>query len=69
MVCGRPGSLQEGVARQRAESRRRIAELHEELAEVQSRLEAEEDRLSRLVINQSYTRSGSSGPLAGEEVG
>ncbi|MER6817301.1 hypothetical protein ABT299_49315 [Spirillospora sp. NPDC000708] len=63
------GVVAGGLARQRAESRRRITELHEALAEVQSRLEAEEDRLPRLVINQSYTRSGSSVPLAGEEVG
>ncbi|TDD82205.1 hypothetical protein [Actinomadura rubrisoli] len=40
------GSLQEELARRLAESRQRINGLREQLAEVQSRLEAEEDRCS-----------------------
>lgn len=46
------GSLQEELARRLAESRQRIVELCEQMAEVQSRLEAEEDRLSRLEITR-----------------
>jgi hypothetical protein len=46
------GSLQEELARRLSVSRQRIVELREQLAEVQSRLEAEEDRLSRLEITR-----------------
>ncbi|GII32919.1 hypothetical protein Pmi06nite_63610 [Planotetraspora mira] len=45
VVAGEP-------ARRQAESRQRIEELGEELAEVRARLEAEEDRLSRSLIAQ-----------------
>jgi chromosome segregation ATPase len=50
------GSLQEELARRLAECRQRIVELGEQMAEVQSRLEAEEDRLSRLVITRERWR-------------
>lgn len=46
------GSLQKELARRLAGSRQRIEELQRQLAEVRARLEAEEDRLSRLVITQ-----------------
>jgi hypothetical protein len=45
-------SWQEELARRLAESRQRIEDLRRELLGVQSRLEAEEDRLSRLEITQ-----------------
>ncbi|WP_206062357.1 hypothetical protein [Nonomuraea basaltis] len=46
------GSLMEELARREAMVRQRIEEIREQIAGLESRLEAEQDRLSRLVITR-----------------
>ncbi|MFG2085283.1 hypothetical protein [Spirillospora sp. NPDC048824] len=66
------GSLLDELARREAGVRQRIEELREEIAGLESRLEAEEDRLSRLVITRETVEEilGGAAPVAvaaGEE--
>ncbi|MFI0451473.1 hypothetical protein [Actinomadura sp. 6N118] len=46
------GSLLDELARREAEVRQRVEEIREQIAGLESRLEAEEDRLSRLLITR-----------------
>lgn len=46
------GSLLEELARREAVARQQIAEIREQIAALESRLEDEHDRLSRLVITR-----------------
>ena len=50
------GSLLDELARREAAARQRVKEIREEIAGLQVRLEAEEDRLSRLVIARETVR-------------
>ncbi|MFI6740326.1 hypothetical protein ACIBI9_46010 [Nonomuraea sp. NPDC050451] len=64
------GSLLEELARRQAEARQPVEELGQQLAEVRARLEAEEDRLSRLLIAQEVVEEilGGEGRLAADPV-
>lgn len=61
------GSLLDELARREAEVRQRIEEIREQVAGLESRLEAEEDRLSRLVITRETVGEilgGAASPVA-----
>ncbi|MFI7443196.1 hypothetical protein [Nonomuraea indica] len=62
------GSLLEELARREAVARQRIAEIREQIAALESRLEDEHDRLSRLVITRETVEEilGDAAELAGE---
>jgi chromosome segregation ATPase len=59
------GSLLEELARRETEARRRIEEIREQIAGLESRLEAEEDRLSRLMITRETVEEPGRGGAAG----
>ncbi|GAA3237514.1 hypothetical protein GCM10020216_060800 [Nonomuraea helvata] len=62
------GSLLEELARREAVARQRIAEIREQIAALESRLEDEHDRLSRLVITRETVEEilGEAAELVGE---
>ncbi|ETK32922.1 hypothetical protein [Microbispora sp. ATCC PTA-5024] len=64
------GSLLEELARREAVARQRIAEIREQIAALESRLEDEHDRLSRLVITRETVEEilGEAAELAGESM-
>ncbi|TDE33132.1 hypothetical protein E1295_38545 [Nonomuraea mesophila] len=64
------GSLLEELARREAVARQRIAEIREQIAALESRLEGEHDRLSRLVITRETVEEilGEAAGLVGEPV-
>ena len=64
------GSLLEELARREAVARQRIEEIREQIAALESRLEDEHDRLSRLVITRETVEEilGEAAELVGEPV-
>ncbi|MFI0451491.1 hypothetical protein [Actinomadura sp. 6N118] len=65
------GSLLEELARREAAVRQRIEEIREQIADLESRLETEEDLLSRLAITRQMVEEifGEAAHLAEERVG